>query len=273
MKILITGATGFIGSNLMNYFSKKYDVYGTTRKKSNSHNFIQIDLLDLTNEKELIGKYDVIIHCASILATNENHKNINLLYDNLKISESLISIIAKTEPQLVINLSTIGVYPNIDGTYTETSQIKPGANFEGLYGLSKFCGEEIFSFFFDKTKTRIVNLRLGQTIGEGMRDDRIYSVMKNELQKQNCINVYGNGERTSAFISIDFFIKTIENIIEDKDISGTFNLAETNLSYLELAEQIIEEYGNSNSKIKILSKGSSAKIVIDSSKIKNLLNG
>ena len=272
MKILITGATGFIGGNLMNYLSSYHEVYGTTRKAKNSSQYIKVDLLNMNEEVEFPKGFDVIINCASILATNENHKDFNLLMDNLTITQAVVKLINYIKPSLVINLSSIGVYPNIDGVYNEISHINPSVNFEGLYGLSKFASEEIFSFFFHNTQTRIINFRLGQTIGNGMRDDRIYSVMKEELDRKNIITVYGNGERTSAFLSIKYLNKTIEKSINNKRISGTFNLTETNISYLDLAKNIVADFGDRDSKIDLLSKGTKAKIFIDSDKIKQILD-
>ncbi len=272
MKILITGATGFIGGNIMTYLSDNFEVYGTTRQTQSSSQYIKADLLNLNEDIKFAKDFDVVIHCASILATEENHKDFNLLLDNLQITRTLVAQISEIKPRLVINFSSIGVYPNIDGTYNEKSQINPSVNFEGLYGLSKFASEEIFSFFFHNSDTRIINFRLGQTIGDGMRDDRIYSVMKKELEMKNSISVYGNGERTSGFLSIEYLNKTIEQAIKNKNISGTYNLTETNMSYLDLAKKIIREFGDHDSKIELLSIGTKAKISINSNKIKSLLD-
>jgi nucleoside-diphosphate-sugar epimerase len=271
MRILITGVSGFIGNKIFEYFSKNNDVYGIARSPLNNPKIKKVDLMDLDNIDFENEKFDIIFHCASILATNSNNKSFDLLYDNLKITEGLISIINKTSPSLVVNFSSIGVYPNVSGSYNEQSLINPSQNFEGLYGLSKFCSEELLNFFQKDSKIRTVNLRLGQTVGEGMRKDRVYSLMRDELNRDNCINVWGNGERISSFISIDVLLESLSRIIENKEISGTFNLTEKNISYLDLAKSIINDFGNKQSKIKISSNGNQSKVIIDDSKIKNLL--
>ena len=66
----------------------------------------------------------------------------------------------KFNPKQVINLSSIAVYPNKDGIFYETSEIRPSANNDGLYGLSKFIGENILDF--KCAKSNIVKLRLAQ---------------------------------------------------------------------------------------------------------------
>ena len=73
--VLITGANGFIGSNLCRYFlSKDYHVYGLVRETSDIHFLegLEVDLLygDL-NEVEKIPwpkNLDILIHCASVVS-------------------------------------------------------------------------------------------------------------------------------------------------------------------------------------------------------------
>lgn len=272
MKILLTGATGFIGSNIFKSLSNDHELYGLSRRKTDASNIINFDLLS-TKSLELIGdEFDVIIHCAAKLATTNNHDDFDLFLDNIKITKTLLEMVKCIKPKLVINFSTIGVYPDKDGYYNENSEVKPSDSFEGLYNLSKFSSEELLSFYLNKTKTRLVNLRVGQTIGLGMRNDRIYAIMKEELEKKNIIKVFGNGERISAFLTIEFLIESINKIIDNKDIEGTYNLCEENISYLDLAKRIIKDFGNSNSKIIHLSQSSKAKVIIDNSNIKKYIN-
>lgn len=275
MNILITGASGFIGNSLRIELSKFHNVYATdVVSKNNNPQFFILDLLkpEEIDQKLIelnIPEIDVIIHCASILATSENHRDIKLLYDNLKITESIIKIAKRINSSKIINFSTIGVYPNSDGIFNEESKINPGKNYEAIYGLSKFCSEELFSFLCDDIK--VVNLRNAQTIGEGMRNDRIYAVMLDELKRTNAISVWGNGERTSAFISIEYLVEAIKKIVIRADIQGTFILGEKNLTYFDLAKEIIENYGDENSRIILEEKGNRSKVRFDFSKINNLL--
>ena len=186
----------------------------------------------------------------------------------------MVAFIKKTKPKMFFNLSTIGVYPNITGTYREDSLIMPSMNFEGLYGLAKFGSEEIFSFYTKGLSTILVNLRLGQIIGEGMRDDRIYTIMKNELSRDNRISVYGAGKRTSAFMSVEYLCEVISELINSKiDITGTYNLAQENITYLNLARRIIMKFGDSESHISYKTVDREEVVNIDCRKINKLLNG
>lgn len=277
MKILITGANGFIGKYLKNHFQGEHDVYTISRAAGSENlsvNDYQINLSDVKAVKENFTenafgqKMDVIIHCAAVLSGPDN-KDISVFYKNNAITESMIHIAGVTKATKLINISSIGVYPNISGTYTEQSAIEPSMNHECLYSLSKVCSEELFKFYL-KDSIHVINLRLGQVYGAGMRDDRIFAMMKNELQRNNAITVFGNGERISNFVSIAYCVDKIDTIIKNNEVQGTFNLGERNLSYSGLAEMIIKEFGNSSSEIILNEKGVRSKVIIDSSKIADI---
>ena len=279
MNILITGVNGFIGKHLLNYFSKKHPVFSISRTALQpfQNNNFAIDLSDVDLVKKLFSrnffkqKIDIILHCAAVLSENDDNKNINVFHKNNAITESMIHIADVLNVSKFINISSIGVYPNKSGTYDEQSAIEPSMNHECLYGLSKVCSEELFKFYFKDT-IQIINLRLGQVYGDGMRQDRIFEIMKHELQSNNTITVYGNGLRISNFVAIDYLKIKMEKLMNNKNAQGTFNLGEKNLSYAQLAEMIIEKYGNSSSKIILKDQGTSAQVMIDSSKINAILN-
>lgn len=278
MKILITGSSGFIGNRLVEELSYNNELFLIDKvKQTNKGSFIEINLLYPESIEKAIEKYklpqiDILIHCASILATYENHKDINLLYNNLRITESIIKLATILNPKKLINFSTIGVYPNLDGIYNEKSEINPSQNFEAIYGLSKFCSEELFACILKDNGIKVINLRLSQTIGEGMRGDRIYSIMLAELRSSNKITVWGNGERMSSFISIEYLISVIKTIIVKNVNEGTYNIGEKTISYLELAKDIIKQHGKLDSEIVLLNKGPKSKMYIDTTKINQILN-
>jgi nucleoside-diphosphate-sugar epimerase len=84
MKILITGANGYIGKTLYNSLNTKYDVVPLSRKE-----------LDVTNLKQvkdyLKNKYfDVVIHCAVEGGLRLEPENSSILDSNLKMYYNLL---------------------------------------------------------------------------------------------------------------------------------------------------------------------------------------
>ena len=265
MKILITGHTGFIGNELSKYLSKKnFSIIGISRTSSKENYFIYQSNLNLTNvskqdlnnisQIKLFEDIDLIINASSILANTKNINSMDLLFNNIKMTENLVKISNLIKPKQIINLSSMAVYPDIDGDNDENSMVYMGKNREGLYGLSKFCSENILDFYLSDS-IKIIHLRLSQVYGVKMRLDRIYAEMKKELSEKNYITVWGNGERISNFIEVNKLCHYIYQIILNGKLQGVFNLGDRNISYEELAKLIIEKHGNAKSKINILSKG------------------
>lgn len=272
MNILITGSKGFIAQHLIGKINNEYRIIKLINGASYSYNEGEIvcNLLDLSHIEKLLKEkmnIDIIIHTASKLASSGTINQMSLLYDNIKMYEHLTKIIVQFSPKKILNFSSIAVYPNEDGEYFENSQIRPSLNNDCLYGLSKFCGENILDFFNKQTK--IVHLRISQVHGEGMRDDRIFTMMQNELEQKNQISVFGNGRRISNFIDIDTLTQKIFFFIEHEEM-GVFNVGDKNLSYKDIASDIISKYGNNESKIVLFEQGVSSQSLINSDKLKEI---
>lgn len=273
MTILITGSNGFIGKYLVKSLQENNNIielYNGKKYLNDNNSKITCNLLDKDHINCFLAEsfqIDFIIHTASKLASTTNLKDMSLLHDNIIIYEHVALVIEKYKPKKVINFSSIAVYPNEDGEYFENSEIRPSANNDCLYGLSKFCGENILDFLHKTTP--IIHLRIAQVYGENMREDRIFKMMRNELQETNMITVFGNGRRVSNFINIEILINKISFFLEN-DIVGIFNIGEINWSYQDLASQIIIQYGNQTSQIKLVESGISTKFILNIDKLKKM---
>jgi len=75
MNIFLTGASGFVGNNLMNFLiSQGHDVVGHVRanKNSGSHpgrKFSHINLLNHHEMQNILNRIDTVIHCAAHVST------------------------------------------------------------------------------------------------------------------------------------------------------------------------------------------------------------
>ena len=115
MKILITGANGAIGSDLVSFFSKDSIVYAIYRSENfvnktiNPRNVIWIKH-DLSNEIKMKIKPDVIIHCA---VTHEFKKKKTLndyIASNILSTKNLIDFSSNKKNMKFFNFSTYAIY-------------------------------------------------------------------------------------------------------------------------------------------------------------------
>lgn len=85
-KIFITGGKGFIGRNLVEGLVKDFNVYSPSQR--------ELDLLDTEKVTKYLdnNKFDIVIHCATLDASRNSTKNLNLvLKNNLRMFFNLTS--------------------------------------------------------------------------------------------------------------------------------------------------------------------------------------
>ncbi len=254
MKILLTGASGYIGKNLKLELQKKHDVYEICRKKSKKIKTYSINLekLDKNYKKTLLIlrkiNLDCIIHLAYKVNKNKSSNNINLIKKNIDITYSVLEIIKYLRPKSFFNFSSTSIYKNSNGKYNEQSRLDPTFNNDFFYGLSKINSEYIFNNLLSNSNIRIVNLRVAQVLSNKMPKNRIYSIFQSQIKKNNKIEIYGNGKRTIPIIFLDELIKKV-NLLLDSKFNGPINLGSENISINDLAKKVINDNGNKKSKI------------------------
>ena len=132
-KILLTGSSGFIGSELLNELSKKYKIYVTIRKKRKNLNQNQnINEIFFKNYEQLNRKLknvrvDVVIHCATHYVKYHNEKDIKKLAEsNILFGNLILENLKKMKVKKFINFTT--VWENYNGKKD---------NFYNLYSVYK----------------------------------------------------------------------------------------------------------------------------------------
>ena len=194
-KILITGATGFIGKNLLNYFlKKKYFIYVILRKSkknikfSKEHkinkNFKSIIFSDIYNlKKQLLNyKIDYVVHAATHYVKKHKSSDINkIIESNILFPTIIIDLLCNKTIKKFINLGTVWQHYNNKKDHAYN-----------LYASSKQAFNKIFNYYRNQfPKTKFFNLLISDTFG------------KNDKRKN--------------LIPIKYITKIIENII-NKDI-------------------------------------------------------
>ncbi len=239
--VLITGASGFIGYNTLNYFiEKKIDVIGGVRNHiiDNKH-FIKIDLSSLDFQ---IDNISCIIHSAANIPNSESSFE-KVAISNLEIDELVVNY-CKTKNIPLIYLSSSSVYGITTNTIDETTETKP----ENEYAKSKLYIEKLIQ---DVIKKHII-LRINAPFGEYQRTNTVVRIFIENFLNGNDVYLYGSGGRQQDFT----YVKNITDAIymafmKIDSVTGIFNISGGNpISMIDLANLIKQFIPNTSSKIK-----------------------
>ena len=181
-KILLTGSSGFIGSNILNNFSNKNKFYLILRKKPNKKilknkniKIIKIKNHESLNDKLKKIKVDIVIHCATHYVKSHNFSDIKkFCYSNILLGNVILENLDNMKVKKFINFST--VWEDSDG-------IKH--NSENLYAAYKKSFSNILNFYKKNLKkTDFYELIISDTFGKNDFRNKILNNIRENYQKK-----------------------------------------------------------------------------------------
>jgi len=290
-KVLICGATGFIGQNLVEYFSKKddFELYGTFLNFLSSSNprikMIQADLTDKEDVNKVVKGMDIIIQAA---ATTSGAKDIVSkpfyhVTDNAIMNSLIFRAAYEHKVSHVVFFSCTTMYQSSEVLVKET-------DFD--------ANQEIFSKYFGGAWTKVYiekmcefYSRIGNTKYTVIRHSNIYGPYdKFDLEKSHVfgatmtkvitseqggkIILWGTGEEERDLLYVSDLIDFVELAIDkQKSKFELYNVGlGASISVTDLVKKVIVcsgkdikiEYDKSKPTIK-------TKLCLDISKVKNSL--
>jgi nucleoside-diphosphate-sugar epimerase len=268
---LITGAAGFLGSHLRKALEQIPDCRVTAVDcHAGQDGDVVIDLASSEAVDEALARgilparADIIIHLAARLAEPGGYKDVSMLYDNLRMVESVTRIAMALGCRRILHASTMGVYPNRTGSYPEDAATNSVDSAEGLYGLSKITGEQLMDLLLKGSGIKTVHLRFGQIYGPGMRSDRVMKIMERELVESGHITLFGAGERESNFIAVEHAVAALIRFLDSG--SGVFNIGQRQATYRDIAMEIARRHDCDAEVLVPVEHGCREKVILDCAK-------
>jgi len=275
--ILLTGASGVLGTELISQFLKNEDTVKLHIISSRTEylmalfgedSCLQYYSLDEWQNKINFQTIDIVIHGA--FARTENGKEIA---DSISFTENLFSAVAINPLVGVINISSRSVYgQNETFPWNEQSLLIP----ENKYALGKVANEELTNLLGHITGIKITNIRLAGLIGKNMDARIIARFVKGAIEERK-IKVVGGEQHFSLLDTRDAASAIIElTSLPIGKWKQTYNLGSTEQhTLLELAEMVTEiGEGYLNEKIQLEHEKSDIRLLdeMDSSALYNQLN-
>jgi len=184
MRALVTGGTGFVGSNIAEFLLQKgYDVVITGKENEQNVKGLKNDIVfghiaDIDWDR--LGKFDVIFHEAAITDTLMDDEK-EMLRTNLEASKRLFEFARKTGCKRIIYASSTAVYGDVAPPYKEEGPLNP----LNAYARSKLMLDEFAQKFWkDNPDIVVVGLRYCNVYGPGEDHKGRMSSMIYQLAQQ-----------------------------------------------------------------------------------------
>ena len=227
MKILVTGATGFLGSRLiekLNSLNYINEIIATGRKLRRTHivesqkiKYILGDLSDKVFVNQITSEVDILINCASLSSPWGTYLDFEKA--NIHTQINLIEACKTNKVKKIIYISSPGVYYEFKDIIGISEKDPLPKTFVNHYAKTKFLAEELLK----SSKLPYVILRPKAIIGRG---DQVIVPRLIKAYDEQKLKIVGNGKNlidlTPVSNVVDAIILAINN---DKAINQTFNLS------------------------------------------------
>lgn len=228
--ILITGSTGYLGKSILKKFTKKYNLIGVSKSLSKKSIFnYRCDLSDEQSVKEFSKKINpkVIIHAAGIKDIELCENLPEVAYrSNVKTIENICKFFSNSR---VIYLSTDYVFDGDEGNYKEIDSPNPSTK----YGETKYLGEKVGK---DLHKDKFVIVRTASVFS---KNSSFINFLLSCLKEKIKVEAYTDCIFSPTYI--DDLVKSLQMIIEKKNLSNILHIAGKPISRFEFAETFFEE--------------------------------
>tara|TARA_Y100001972_G_scaffold128999_1_gene193315 strand:- start:6963 stop:7853 length:891 start_codon:yes stop_codon:yes gene_type:complete len=253
-RVIITGATGFVGSNLARKFVQKgFEVYLIVREGSSYHNIQDIvsDVIIYTYTGDVKGIYqfllnsksDTIYHIASCFVAEHKSEDIDRLVDSnllfgLKVAEAA-------------QLAGIRYFVNTGTSWQHfnNSLYNPVC----LYAATKEAFEKLLDYYAESLTFNVISLHLFDTYGETDKRPKLINMLS-QFSREGRVLDLSPGEQLLDLVHIDDVISAYliaGKLLRERKVSGhkIYGVSSGNSISLRSLIMLFEEV--SGSKVKV----------------------
>lgn len=241
MRVLVLGATGMLGSSMINVFAQDdaHQVWGTVRGE-NSKRFLSKEIwsnlitgVDVTDQDALVRvleaiRPDVVINCVGLIKQLAHAQDpLSTLPINSMFPHRLAQLCGLMNAR-VVHISTDCVFSGRQGMYKETDL----SDAQDLYGKSKFIGELHERSNAITLRTSIIGHELNSNI----------ALVEWFLAQTGAVTGYSKAI-FSGLPTVELASVIKNYVIPNSQLSGLYHVAASPISKLDLLRLISVRYG------------------------------
>lgn len=217
MRILVTGATGFVGQHLLPYLEKQgHAVYALVRPSTDGSKVYTNHLYVFEDDIEHLASYllenhvDGIIHLASLYIAEHKPADIkNIVTSNVYLGTAVMEAAVKAGVKWFLNTGTIWQNYNVE-PYSDT--FSP----VNLYAASKQAFMDMAKYYTEVSDIKFCTLKLCDTYGANDTRRKIFALFEQIAKSGECLKM-SPGEQKLDIVHIDNVVRDFEALAEKLD--------------------------------------------------------
>ncbi len=266
--VLVTGATGLIGSTIVRFldflnanYSANIKIYATARDKQKAKNILPSArwlIADITKPIKLKAKVDYIIHTACPTQSKYFIEHpVDVIDASVLGTKNVLEFARRADAKSVVYLSSLEVYGEHSGDSKITEDDYGHVNqmsVRSCYPEAKRLCETMCVSYYKQYGTPVKVVRLTQTFGPGVdkNDNRVFmQFAKKALCGQN-IELHTNGTQARNYLYILDSVTAIFVALIKGENGQAYNAANKDayISAKDMAQFVAHKFGN-NIKVEI----------------------
>jgi dTDP-glucose 4,6-dehydratase len=285
VRILVTGAAGFIGSNFVHYWLERHpddavvalDLLTYAGNRANLDGaevpFVQADIADLDIVENVLREHEVdaVVNFAA-----ESHNSLAVIdpgrffHTNVLGTQALLEAARRTGVDRFHHVSTCEVYGDLplesEESFTEESPYRPRTP----YNASKAGGDHAVRAYFETWELPVTITNCSNNYGPFQFPEKVIPLFVTNALEDRPLPMYASTQNRREWLHVRDHCRAIELALEQGAPGETYNVGSAvEASIEEIADRVLELTGKPESLKTIVPDrpGHDRRYLLDSSKI------
>lgn len=259
MKILITGGSGFIGSNFVRYILENHPDYKVVNldkltyagnpdnlkgiEEGDKYCFIEGDICDNTLIEDIVSEnVDAVVNFAAESHVDRSIENPeDFVKTNVEGVANILGACLKHKVPRIIQISTDEVYGSInEGSFTESDNLNPSSP----YSASKAGGDLLALSYFTTFKLPVLITRSSNNYGPYQYPEKLIPLFVTNALEGKELPLYGTGENVRDWLYVEDNCRGIDLVLHKGKEGEIYNIGGGNeVSNIDITGKILDDLG------------------------------
>lgn len=260
-RLLVTGGCGFIGSNFISYWLKKYPAdkiinldkltyaghLSSTKEfsKNKNYKFVKGDIVDSKIVDRLMKDIDIVVNFAAETHVDRSIKDPDVFVrSNILGTQNLLNFALKYNVKRFHHISTdevFGELPLGKGKFSEDTPYDP----RSPYSASKASSDHLVRAYYHTFGLPVTISNCSNNFGPYQDTEKFIPRMITNIMKGDPVLIYGDGKYVRDWLFVEDHVRAIEKILLKGKVGETYLIGgqTKDVNNLEIAKIILKIFG------------------------------